>query len=140
MGWVKTAIRDLNESGRAEFCPHGGSMRPVINSGDRVLLIKQPAEYFKVGDIALCRVSRQFLLHYIVKTEVVDGRFRFLIANGRGKTNGWSTQLFGVVKTINDVEYSPSEEHREHHPTAAVSVSDAASASRRVQPPFADST
>lgn len=57
MGWANDAIEKLRIGTIAVVKPHGGSMRPRVESGATVTLEPADATVGQVDDIVLCRVA-----------------------------------------------------------------------------------
>lgn len=74
------------------FRPTGNSMSPYIHSGDWVTV--KPAFDCDPGDIVLVRVRGRFVLHFC---KARDPRRGYLIANARGRINGWTKNIYGVM-------------------------------------------
>ena len=53
----------------------------------------------KKGSVVLCRVSGRDYLH-LVKAVGDDGRF--LIGNARGKINGWTRSVYGILTLVEE--------------------------------------
>ena len=75
-------------------------MRPKVLSGTRITLSPVDPESVAVGDIVLCQVKGNVYLHLVKAIQGGEGNRRFLIGNNRGGTNGWTTTLYGVVKSM----------------------------------------
>ena len=91
MGWANRAIALLRDGNQAVIKPHGGSMRPRVESGARVTLEPVEVEELEVGDIVLCRVAGNVYLHLVKAKQ--GGRVQ--IGNNRGKINGWTASVYG---------------------------------------------
>ena len=87
---------DLLKGKDVSFSPKGNSMKPKINSGDKVTV--SPISDIKKGDIVFCKVKGSFYVH-IVKAIQGD---KCLIGNNKGKTNGWTNKnkVFGKVTKV----------------------------------------
>ena len=99
MGWSNGAIEKLLAGETAGIRPHGGSMRPRIESGQHVLLAPiQDPDLLKEGDIVLARVAGNVYLHLVKAVE----RDRVLIGNNRGGINGWTSKkkVYGIAIAI----------------------------------------
>lgn len=94
MSWATQYIEQLKLGNVVEFRPHGNSMQPRIQSGDKVTVV--PSSVYTVGDIVLCKVDGKQWLHLITAIGS-DGRYQ--ISNNKGHINGWCTaqNVFGVV-------------------------------------------
>ena len=75
----------------------GNSMLPIIKTRSR-LTFKATNDY-QVGDVVMARVRGRIIdAHKITK---IDERGRCMIANNRGRENGWASQIFGRVVAVN---------------------------------------
>jgi signal peptidase I len=94
--WATGYIEKLANGETVEFRPRGSSMKPLVNSGDLVVVepITDETELEK-GDIVLCKVNGKQFLHLI---SAIQGE-RFQISNNRGYVNGWVSRkaIFGVL-------------------------------------------
>jgi len=75
-------------------------MRGRIESGQLVTL--DPNLEPDVGDAVLCRVKGSTYIHLVKAVQGHGSSRRFLIGNNRGKTNGWTTTIYGVVTEVSD--------------------------------------
>lgn len=98
--WADRAIKELAEGQETVVIPHGNSMRPKVISGARVILVPADPEVVEAGDIVLCRVKGNVYLHLVKAIQGGEGNRRFLIGNNHGGTNGWTTTLYGTVKSV----------------------------------------
>jgi SOS-response transcriptional repressor LexA len=100
MGWVSKYIDALNNGQVVQFRPHGNSMKGRIESGQLCTVEPVDATSLKVGDIVLCKVNGKQYLHLI---KAIQGS-RFLIANNRGRQNGWTSanQVYGKCVKVED--------------------------------------
>lgn len=85
MSWATGHIKKLQAGETVEFRPRGNSMKPLINSGDLVVVEPLADQQLSKGDIVLCKVKGNQYLHLI---SAVQGS-RFQISNNRGYVNGW---------------------------------------------------
>jgi len=94
--WATEYIKKLKSGETVEFRPRGSSMKPLIESGDLVVVepISEKTEFDK-GDIVLCKVKGKQYLHLI---SAIQGE-RFQISNNRGFINGWISKnaIFGKL-------------------------------------------
>ena len=101
MGWAANYIKKLAANETVQFRPRGDSMRGRIESG-QLVTVEPVSSFFSLsqGDIVLCRVAGHEYLHAIKSIDV--GERRFLIANGRGRENGWTSfeRIYGKVTKI----------------------------------------
>jgi hypothetical protein len=99
MGWVNGAIEKLLVGESVSIRPHGGSMRPKIESGQLVLLqpIADP-DLLEPGDVVLARVAGNVYLHLVMAVD----RERVLIGNNRGGINGWTgkKKVYGIAVEV----------------------------------------
>lgn len=94
--WATEYIKKLQKGETVEFRPRGGSMKPLVNSGDLVVVAPIDEETtLEKGDIVLCKVKGKQYLHLI---SAVQGE-RFQISNNRGFVNGWISKnaVFGKL-------------------------------------------
>lgn len=91
MGWAASYIQSLKEGKAVQFRPRGNSMIPLISSGALVTVIPCGPEEIKKGDVVLCKVKGREYLHLV---KAVKGS-SFLIGNNVGRTNGWTSSVFG---------------------------------------------
>ena len=79
---------------------HGGSMRGRIESGQLVSLMPATMVDLDVGEVAFIKWKSSYLLHLVLRVEVVAGRV--LICNNLGKVNGWvaADAVFGKVVSV----------------------------------------
>lgn len=99
MSWATGHIANLAKGEVVEFCPRGSSMKPLINSGD--LVVVEPIDFdteLFVGDIVLCKVKGRQFLHKITKKKQLPNIattsglvkvWSYQIGNNRGYVNGW---------------------------------------------------
>ncbi len=101
MSWAANYILKLQRKETVKFRPRGGSMAGKIESGQLVTV--EPLSSFYAlshGDIVLCRVAGHVYLHLIKSLDV--GNQRVLIANNRGRENGWTSvdKVYGKVTKV----------------------------------------
>jgi len=96
MSWATSYIADLKAGKTVQFRPRGGSMAGKVESGQLVTVEPVALELVKKGDVVLCKVNGFQYLHLV---KAVQGD-RFLIGNNKGKTNGWTTSIYGRVTAI----------------------------------------
>jgi phage repressor protein C with HTH and peptisase S24 domain len=101
MNWATYAIEALLKGEKARITPSGNSMTPRINNGDQVTLapITEP---IKEGDIVLVKVRGQIYLHLIKAIKTIGPNEVYLIANNRGRDNGWVSKdkIYGIVVKV----------------------------------------
>ena len=96
MGWATRYAAALKCGETVRFRPRGHSMTGRVNDGQLVTVEPLPNGGANVGDVVLCRVDGREYLH-LVKAR--DGG-EYLIGNNKGKVNGWTRHVFGVVTKI----------------------------------------
>ncbi|MCB9759538.1 MAG: hypothetical protein H6739_06830 [Alphaproteobacteria bacterium] len=100
MGWANHAIEALSEGRAAVVKPHGGSMRPKVESGATVTLEPTTVNEVQVGDIVLCRVKGNVMLHLVKALRGSDDKRSALIGNNVGRINGWTRTIYGRVVEV----------------------------------------
>jgi len=70
--------------GRAWLRVTTGSMEPLINPGEMILIEKTEPQSIVFGDIILFQVHDIFVAHRVLKKYVKDGRFYFLQKGDKG--------------------------------------------------------
>jgi|14BtaG_2_1085337.scaffolds.fasta_scaffold63038_2 hypothetical protein len=98
MSWADRAIKLLADGESATIKPHGGSMKPKVESGATVTLEPVDISELSRGDIGLCKVKGNVYLHLVKAID--NGRVQ--IGNNKGRINGWTRTVFGrAVKIMN---------------------------------------
>lgn len=100
MGWANRAIAELREGRSAVIRPHGGSMRPKVESGAEVTVVPVDLVDLAVGDLVLCRVAGNVYLHLVKALSGGPDDRRVQIGNNRGGINGWTRAVYGRATTI----------------------------------------
>jgi hypothetical protein len=100
MGWASRAIAALQVGRSVTIRPHGGSMRPKVESGATVTVEPVALTELSVGDIVLCRVGGNVYLHLVKAIEGSGDQRRVQIGNNRGKVNGWTRTIYGRASAI----------------------------------------
>ncbi|MCB9688996.1 MAG: hypothetical protein H6735_28395 [Alphaproteobacteria bacterium] len=100
MGWANRAIEELRAGRAATIRPHGGSMRPKVESGATVTLEPVTAAEVEVGDVVLCRVAGNVYLHLVTAVQGTGDDRRVQIGNMRGRINGWTRAIYGRATEI----------------------------------------
>ncbi len=102
MGWANRAIAELADGKIAVIKPHGGSMRPKVESGATVTV--EPVEIgdVEVGDIVLCRVKGNVFLHLAKALRGPADNRSVQIGNNRGKINGWTRTIYGRATSVDN--------------------------------------
>ena len=84
-------IADLKAGKTVKFRPKGRSMSGRIESGQLCTVEPVQVADLKAGDIVLAKVGPNIYLHI---AKAIQGE-RVLIANARGKVNGWTGSVYG---------------------------------------------
>lgn len=96
----KKAVVAMKENGECYIQGFGGSMEPILHSGETFHFQSVTEETrLSEGDIVFCEVNGELLLHKII---AINGK-RIQIGNNKGKVNGWTTKerIFGkYIKTV----------------------------------------
>ena len=77
----------------------GNSMLPLLKSKQPVRIAPATWEEVEPGDIVYCRVRGNVYTHLVKAKNEKRG---VLIANNRGRVNGWTKAVFGKVIEILD--------------------------------------
>jgi signal peptidase I len=96
MSWALKHIADLKAGMSVVAKPAGRSMEPLIYSKDEVFILPAKETTIVVGDIVLCRVGGNDLLH---KITAIQGD-RYQISNNKGYVNGWTKAVYGYVLCV----------------------------------------
>lgn len=98
----KEAPQILADKGEAIIRAAGGSMRPIMDTGDSLYLKKVDPNKLRPGDAVFCKCSGNIFVHLIRATE--SNNKRFLIQNNFGMINGWtsSANIYGLCMKVND--------------------------------------
>jgi len=75
----------------------GNSMLPILKSRQPVRIAPATWESVKVGDIVYCKVRGNVYTHLVAAK---DDKRGCQIANNRGRTNGWTKNVYGKVIEI----------------------------------------
>ena len=107
MGWADEHIQKLQNNEVVKFRPTGGSMSPLINSGQLVTVAPCFTLTVRIDDIVLCEVNgKQFLhkVHLIRDRDEGEKIPKYLIVNNKGGINGWTpkTNVYGIVLHVED--------------------------------------
>lgn len=88
----------LQQGETIETSESGNSMVPLIHHQQKHILEPYTLEQCKVGDIVYCKVGRSYYTHLV---KAVDPKKGAQISNNKGRINGWTKQVFGLVtKTL----------------------------------------
>lgn len=85
------------------FKPRGKSMEPLIRDGQEVTVVPWDGSPLPTGSVVLCQVMGRIYLHKIIAVRF-DMRgtdltaTSYLIGNNKGRTNGWTRTIFGVLE------------------------------------------
>lgn len=89
----KEAVKLLNEGHLVQMQAFGSSMEPLLYSGS--VLTFRACEQYAIDDIVFCKVDSNFIdAHKIIEIDQAKG---YLIANNKGKINGWTHWVYGKV-------------------------------------------
>lgn len=92
------AYRRCLEGEDVTFRPRGFSMTPVVRDNQEVTVLSLYASGAELkvakGDVVLCKVKGKVLLHLVLATQ----HGRYLIGNARGRVNGWTHNVVGVMQ------------------------------------------
>lgn len=75
----------------------GHSMTPLIKDRQDHRLKPIIWQQCKVGDIVFCKVCGSYYTHLVKAIDVHRG---CLIANNKGRVNGWTKLIFGIVTEV----------------------------------------
>ena len=102
MSWADHFIADLAQ-GRPTTCkPSGNSMIPLIYSKDEVLIYPVEEKDIEVGDVLLCKVRGNVLLHKVHSIKLKGDKRIFTISNNKGFVNGTASKVYGRLQSILD--------------------------------------
>lgn len=91
-------VAELAAGREVTLRPHGQSMTPLINSGDKIVMSPIGDRELEKGDIVLAKVHGRYFTH---KITALRGD-QVQISNNHGHVNGWTsrTQVYGIVTEI----------------------------------------
>ena len=94
-----THVQALKEGKTVKFRPQGGSMVPIIQSGQLVTVEPLNGRKPEVGDAVLCKVNGRRYLH---KVTAIGSDGRYQISNNHGFVNGWTTlaNIYGLLVAV----------------------------------------
>jgi hypothetical protein len=81
---------------------HGGSMEPLIKSGQLQILEPARQAELKVGDMVFCKVGKSVFTHKITAIKTEKEKLLFQISNNKGHVNGWTEHVYGRVVGLED--------------------------------------
>ena len=91
----KRALSELANVGTCQMKVFGNSMMPFVPDGSIVTLRRQ--DTYENGDIVFCKVRGRYIdAHRIVKVR----HGSYLIANNKGRENGWTRTVYGKVVAV----------------------------------------
>jgi len=96
MNKYEKAIAALDAGRDAKMRVFGNSMVPLIKTKSVVTFRR--TEDYQVGDVVFVKVKGNYLTHKVAKT---DEKGRFMIANNKGRENGWASTILGRVIAVN---------------------------------------
>lgn len=90
-------IESLAQGQQPTMRVFGNSMLPIIKSASKLTFAA--TNDYQVGDVVMAKVKGRVIdAHKITK---IDENGRCMIANNRGRENGWASQIFGRVVAKN---------------------------------------
>lgn len=103
MGMLDAWANRIGRGETVDFRPTGGSMVPLIRSGQRVRVGPAVPGRLEAGDIVLARVHGTVYLHLVLAVDAP--RRRVQIGNNRGGVNGWTSydRVFGICLAVDGV-------------------------------------
>lgn len=75
------------------FRSSGHSMEPRVKHKQECLVMRCYPDEVEVGDVVLCTVKGKQYLHLVTAKQ---GN-RFQISNNKGKVNGWTKKIHGIL-------------------------------------------
>lgn len=98
----KEAPAVLADKGEVVIKAAGGSMRPLMDTGDSLFLKKVDPLKLRKGDAVFCKCGGSVFVHLIEAIENKGERFK--IGNNFGHTNGWTSarNIYGLCVRVND--------------------------------------
>ena len=97
VGRQERAIAALEKGQQPTMRVFGNSMRPLILNRSKLTYAK--TDDYQVGDVVMCKVKGNFIDAHKITKIGADGRF--MIANNRGRENGWTRTIYGRVVAVN---------------------------------------
>ena len=95
---IQKAFERVLEGETVKCRPKGNSMIGLINSGQLVTIEPITDEtILSKGDIVLCKVKGHYYIHLV---NAIGKDERYQIANNRGRINGWTKKVVGIVTKI----------------------------------------
>lgn len=100
MGALDAVAARVAAGNTVDFRPRGGSMVPLVRSGDLVTVAPVVPARVETGDIVLVRVAGTTYLHLV--SAVDHERQRVQISNNRGRVNGWTghSRVYGICVSV----------------------------------------
>jgi len=97
-------IERLAENDSPTMKVFGRSMLPIIKSGSKLTFRKDST--YEIGDVVFCKVKGRYIdAHKITK---IDSAGRRMIANNKGRENGWASQIYGRVVAVDGEPFGRS--------------------------------
>ena len=81
----------------AKMKAFGRSMIPLIASGS--ILTYRATNDYQVGDVVFSKVKGKYIAAH--KITRIDEKGRCMIANNKGRENGWASKIFARVVAVN---------------------------------------
>jgi hypothetical protein len=94
------AVRRVKRGRGTTFRPRGSSMRPLIESGQKVTVEPVRREALGPGDIVVAEVGTSMMLHLVSRVDA--GGRRVEIAGADGTINGWTPldRVYGICTVV----------------------------------------
>lgn len=98
MAWATRHIERLQAGETVSFRPRGGSMTPLIKSGQLCTVSPVGDRQLERKNIVLCKVAGNQYLHLI---SAIRGD-EIQISNNHGRVNGWTSRanIYGVLDRV----------------------------------------
>jgi len=96
MNKYEKPLAALDSGKDAKMRVFGNSMTPLIKT--KSVVTYRRTEDYEVGDVVLVKMKGNYLTHKITK---IDADGRFMIANNKGRENGWVRTIYGRVVEVN---------------------------------------
>ncbi len=97
MNKYERSLALLDAGKDAKMRVFGNSMTPLIRT--KSVVVYRRTNDYEVGDVVLVKIGGNYLTHKITK---IDEKGRFMIANNKGRENGWVNTIYGRVIVVND--------------------------------------
>lgn len=96
----------LGDGKDASMRVFGNSMVPLIRT--KSVVTYRATDDYQVGDVVFVKIGRSYLTHKVTKT---DAKGRYMIANNKGRENGWAGTIYGRVIAVDGEPFGrPTED------------------------------